>query len=113
MLGTEVVVLRVLSFILPIALWLMKVTMSNKLEGARKERRRMGKNQHVVPSNGRWGIKGEGNSRMTGYYDTQREAAAAARQIAINQQSELFIHRPNGQIRERNSYGNDPFPPRG
>ena len=37
MLGTEVVVLRVLSFILPIALWPMKVTMSNKLEGARKE----------------------------------------------------------------------------
>ena len=42
MLGTEVVVLRVLSFILPIALWPMKVTMRNNLEWARKERRRMG-----------------------------------------------------------------------
>jgi hypothetical protein len=23
------------------------------------------------------------------------------------------IHRPNGQIRDANSYGNDPFPPKG
>nr|WP_084389162.1 DUF2188 domain-containing protein [Fusibacter sp. 3D3] len=33
--------------------------------------------------------------------------------MAKNQQSELVIHRPNGQIREKNSYGNDPYPPKG
>ena len=66
----------------------------------------MGKNQHVVPVGDKWGIKGEGNSRLT-------DAIAAARQISMNQHSELFIHGQNGQIRERNSYGNDPFPPRG
>ncbi|MBO9102423.1 DUF2188 domain-containing protein, partial [Rhizobium sp. L74/93] len=33
--------------------------------------------------------------------------------IAINQQSEVVIHRPNGQIRDKDSYGRDPFPPRG
>ena len=27
--------------------------------------------------------------------------------------TELFIHRPNGRIRDRNSYGNDPYPPLG
>ena len=59
----------------------------------------MGKNQHVVPANGQWGVRGEGNNRMTEYFDTQKEAIAAARQIAINQQSELFIHRQNGQKR--------------
>ena len=37
----------------------------------------------------------------------------AAREIAINQKSEVFIHGENGRIRERNSYGNDPFPPKG
>ncbi len=73
----------------------------------------MGKNQHVVPANGQWGVRGEGNNRMTEYFDTQKEAIAAARQIAINQQSELFIHRQNGQIRERSSFGNDPYPPKG
>lgn len=73
----------------------------------------MGKNQHVVPSNGKWGIKGEGNNRMTAIFDRQSDAIAVARQITRNQGSELFIHRANGQIRERDSHGNDPFPPRG
>lgn len=72
------------------------------------------KNQHVVPHpNGGFGVKGAGNTRFTIRTNTQTEAIQVAREIAINQQSELFIHRPNGQIRARNSYGNDPFPPRG
>lgn len=73
----------------------------------------MKKNQHVVPTNGRWGIRGEGNTRLTQTFDTQREAYERAREIAINQQSELFIHNRQGRIRERNSYGNDPYPPKG
>ena len=73
----------------------------------------MGKNQHVVPTRGRWGIRGEGNSRLTSIFDRQSDAIAAARQISRNQSSELIIHGRNGQIRERDSYGNDPFPPRG
>jgi hypothetical protein len=73
----------------------------------------MGKNQHVVPHDGSWGVRGEGNERLTRIVDTQAEAIEIARQIAINQESELFIHRPNGQIRDRNSYGNDPYPPKG
>jgi hypothetical protein len=44
---------------------------------------------------------------------TQSEAERAARDIAINQRSEVLIHGENGRIRERNSYGNDPHPPKG
>ncbi|OIN94839.1 MAG: hypothetical protein AUJ48_04385 [Deltaproteobacteria bacterium CG1_02_45_11] len=73
----------------------------------------MAKNQHVVPVGNKWGVRGEGNSRLTKVSDTQREAINAGREIAINQGSELFIHGGNGRIRERNSYGNDSFPPRG
>ena len=73
----------------------------------------MGKNQHVVPHNGKWGVRGEGNKKLTSIYDTQKEAINDARGIARNQNSELFIHGRNGQIRERDSYGNDPFPPKG
>lgn len=73
----------------------------------------MGKNQHVVPVGDKWGIMGEGNSRLTSTFDRQSDAIAAARQISRNQHSELFIHGRNGQIRERDSHGNDPFPPRG
>ena len=73
----------------------------------------MGKNQHVVPKNGRWGVKGENNSKLTSTFDTQAEAIARARKISRNQQSELLIHSRNGRIRERDSYGNDPYPLRG
>ena len=73
----------------------------------------MGKNQHVVPHDGKWGIKGEGNKKLTSIHDTQKDAINEARDIARNQNSELFIHGRNGQIRERDSYGNDPFPPKG
>ena len=54
----------------------------------------------------------EGNERITSIQDTQREAIDRARGIAVNQQSELFIQGRDGQIRERNSYGEDPFPPK-
>ena len=74
----------------------------------------MGKNQHVTPlSNGRWQVLGEGNKKATLITDTQAEAIARAREIARNQESELFIHGKNGRIRERDSYGNDPHPPKG
>jgi hypothetical protein len=71
------------------------------------------KNQHVVPSGDGWGVRGAGNGRLTSRHDTQAAAIDAARDIARNQGSELFIHRPNGQIRARNTYGNYPFPPAG
>src|SRR5690554_5599325 len=67
----------------------------------------MGKNQHVVPNGSGWGVRGEGNQRLTSTHKTQRSAIESAREIAINQGSELFIHGQNGQFRNRNSYGND------
>lgn len=73
----------------------------------------MKKDQHVVPSGDQWAVRGEGNSKKTRITQTQREAIEIAREIARNQQSELVIHRKNGTIRDKDSYGNDPFPPRG
>ena len=72
-----------------------------------------GKNQHVVPHAGGWAVRGAGNGRATSVHDTQRDAIDAARGIAQNQHSELLVHGRNGQIRDRDSYGSDPFPPRG
>jgi uncharacterized protein YdaT len=71
------------------------------------------KNQHVVPHGDKWVIKGEGNRRATSVHETQKEAIEAAREIARKQRSELFIHGQDGRIRERDSYGNDPYPPKG
>jgi len=68
----------------------------------------MGKDQHVVPHPDGWAVKGEGNSKATKVTETQSQAIDAAREIAKNQQSELLIHRKDGTIRDRDSYGNDP-----
>lgn len=74
----------------------------------------MGKNQHVTPHpNGGWQVKGAGNKRATIITDTQAEARAIARELAIKNQSELIVHRIDGRIREKNSYGNDLYPPEG
>ena len=72
----------------------------------------MAKNQHVVPHKGIWAVRGEGNDRVTSTHDTQREAIDAARQIAQHQRTEVVIHRPDGRIRDKDSYGNDPCPPK-
>lgn len=72
----------------------------------------MGKNQHVTPKGDQWQVKGAGNSKATKLFDTQKEAIDYGRNIARNQESELVIHRPNGQIRDKDSYGNDPNPPK-
>lgn len=73
----------------------------------------MGKNQHVVRSGSDWGVRGEGNGRLTSKHPTQREAIDAGREIARNQRSELLIHGRDGRIRERDSHGHDPNPPKG
>ncbi|MCX9134865.1 DUF2188 domain-containing protein [Aeromonas veronii] len=72
-----------------------------------------GKNQHVVPHENGWAVKGEGNQKATSVHNTQQQAIDAARDIARNQQSELVIHRPDGRIRDKDSHGKDPFPPKG
>lgn len=73
----------------------------------------MGKNQHVVPHEDGWAIRGENNERATSVHGTQAEAIDRAREIARNQEAELLIHGRDGRIRERDSYGSDPFPPKG
>ena len=70
-----------------------------------------GKNQHIVKHQGGWAVKGAGNDRATKVTRTQSQAIKIGRNIAINQSSELVIHRVDGKIRNKNSYGNDPCPP--
>lgn len=71
----------------------------------------MGKNQHVVKHDDGWAVKGEGNSKATVVTKTQEMAIEKGREIARNQEAELLIHGRNGKIRNRDSYGNDPYPP--
>ncbi|MCB2199042.1 DUF2188 domain-containing protein [bacterium] len=72
----------------------------------------MAKNVHVVPHNGQWAVKRPHAQRPSAILPTQGAAIDRGREIAKNDHSEQIIHRPNGQIRDSDSYGNDPCPPR-
>jgi len=71
------------------------------------------RNQHIVPHPEGWAVKGAGSQRSSSIHDTQAEAIERGRDIARRQGTELLIHGKDGQIRARDSYGNDPFPPKG
>lgn len=71
------------------------------------------RNQHVVKHPSGWAIKGAGNFKATKVLNTQAEAISIAKEIAKNQNAELVIHGRNVKIREKNSYGDDTFPPKG
>lgn len=73
----------------------------------------MSKRIHVVPHGSTWATRTEGASRVGGTHRTQEQASQAAREQALRSGGEVVIHRPNGQIRDSNTYGHDPFPPRG
>ena len=74
----------------------------------------MANHQHVVKQQDGWAVEGEGNVRYTERrMKTQEQARQRAEQIARNNRSDVIIHRPNGKIRDRDSYGTDPFPPKG
>ena len=71
-----------------------------------------GRNQYVVPTKDGWGVRSEGSNKLTVKTDTKAEALKIGTNIAKNQQSELAILGSNGKIQNKNSFGNDPCPPK-
>ncbi len=63
--------------------------------------------------NGGWDIKQSGGQRSSGHFEIKINAIDRARQISQNQQTELVIHNKNGKISQKDSHGNDPYPPNG
>lgn len=60
-----------------------------------------------------WDVKTDNAQRASVHTDTKAEAIDLGRKISQNQGSELFIHNKDGRIANRDSHGNDPFPPKG
>lgn len=71
------------------------------------------KNIHVTPRLSGWAVKPEGSDRASKIYPTQKQAINAGRRQTQQAGGELFIHNRQGQIRQRDSHGSDPYPPRG
>jgi hypothetical protein len=72
------------------------------------------KGVHITPrDDGRWNVIRDNAERASSVHDTQADAASAGRETARRESAELYIHGRDGQIRDRDSYGNDPYPPKG
>jgi hypothetical protein len=63
---------------------------------------------HTVHRDGAWINEVEGGSELRGKHRTKVEAVQAARDRARRDKTEHVIHKRDGTIGTRHSYGNDP-----
>ncbi|MCM3609470.1 MULTISPECIES: DUF2188 domain-containing protein [Cupriavidus] len=61
---------------------------------------------HLVSAGNEWAVEVAGGERTM--FFTQEEAIAGGTERAKRDPVELLIHGRDGQIRERNSFGDDP-----
>ena len=57
---------------------------------------------------GKWAVAKEKAEQPSGVFETQAEAWEACKDLARESRGEAFLQGEDGQIRERNTYGNDP-----
>jgi Uncharacterized protein conserved in bacteria (DUF2188) len=68
---------------------------------------------HVVPHPEKgWATIREGSKRVGSTHQTQADAGEAARDRARLDKVEVVTHGRDGRIRDSDSYGNDPHPPK-
>lgn len=73
-------------------------------ESTRKSSKKRTWHQHVVPYEGDWAVRREGNKRITSKHRKQSTAITKATTIARKRKADVIIHRAGGGIRERISY---------
>lgn len=61
---------------------------------------------------GGWQKKKENHDRSSGIYPTQKDAIESAITQAKREHLEVIIQGRDGKIRSKDSYGNDPNPPK-
>jgi hypothetical protein len=63
-----------------------------------------------VPGGGRWKVSQHGQVLST--HNKQGNAITSGRSEAKHDKVDLVVHGRDGRIRSKDSYGNDPLPPR-
>lgn len=71
------------------------------------------KDIHVVPREDGWAVRREGATRDSSHHDRKSDALDAGRTTARRDRVELVTHGKDGRIQDSDSYGRDPYPPRG
>lgn len=69
------------------------------------------KEVHTVPDGKGW--KNTVNGKTVSRHRLKRTAKEAGRKQAKSDRAEHVIHKRDGTFGESNSYGNDPYPPKG
>lgn len=70
------------------------------------------KNIHTVPFGSKWAIKREGVEKPVSTHHLKSTALNKGASIAKKNKVEHVIHGRNGRIQDKDSYGNDPCPPK-
>ena len=70
------------------------------------------KNYHSVPWDGDWAVKKEGVEKPVSVHRTQTAAEDKTHSLAKKNEAEAVYHNGKGQIKDKDSFGNDPFPPK-
>ena len=73
-------------------------------KSARQSERGRTWHQHVVPYEGQWAVRREGNKRITSRHRLQETAIRKAKQLARKYKADVIIHREDGGIRDRISF---------
>lgn len=75
------------------------------LDSSQRNKRGRTWHQHVVPYEGGWAVRREGNKRITSKHRKQSTAINKAKTIARKYKADVVVHRASGSIRERISFG--------
>ncbi|NUP12917.1 MAG: DUF2188 domain-containing protein [Polyangiaceae bacterium] len=67
---------------------------------------------HTTPNPGGKGWVNQVNGETVSRHIKKDNAVERGREIAIDKKAEHTIHKKDGTIGEKNSYGNDPNPPK-
>ena len=74
----------------------------------------MKRSNHVVPAKEKgWAVKKSGDVEISKSFDRKEDAVKYGRKLSRRESTELYIHKRDGRVQDRNSYGKDPFPQKG
>jgi hypothetical protein len=72
-----------------------------------------GSHQVVANRNGRWDVKRGGADRASAHFERTQDAVDKCREINKKQGTKFEIHDKHGKIKDSDSHGHDPYPPKG
>ena len=63
---------------------------------------------HVVPADGEWHLKRQGEDRFTSFETKTEAVRAGVKEASSHEAGQLIIHKQNGRFQEERTYGFDP-----